>query len=271
MLIRKAATMTDSAVKRTRGITLVELLVGLGIITIVFLALGYIFQQAVQANNIATGQAEIHQQARAVFEFLGRELRGIPRRNGRLVLTSPNGALTRWNVNVQGDVVAFTTATPLPLRKSDEDTDPYINANFGAVCYFRWMPSLSANREHQVLYRVVDRMDSGQSLSTLSLSPIEDPAEEDQLALRVVTPLAAEDGGSQIEGAFEVAFYDDATGAFVPLADGGREVYDSETDGLPRAIRVRLRCWDRRKHVRDEVRKERGIEFQETYWLPAAE
>lgn len=260
-----------------RGVTMVELLVAMGIISFIFLALGFVFSQAVRANNIGCGTAEVHQQARAVLNYLGRELAGIPR-DGRLVLTSPAGALARWNVTVQGDVIAFTTGTPQPLRRSEDPAAPPAYVGFGAVCYYRWYASASDSPPYQMLFRVADRLDSGETLTHLNARiyavppnrgahPYDTPDLQDQLAQHVVTPFAS---GSTVYGAFEVAFYDRASGAFVPLEDGGTEVYDSAVRGLPPAVRVRLRVFDHGGSVRDEVSGERGIEFEETYWLPAA-
>ena len=267
------------------GITLIELLVGLGVITIIFLALGLIFQQAVDATNVGTGQGEIHQQARAVFDYLGQELRGIPR-DGRVVIASPSDALSRWGVGVHGDVLAFTTATVFPVRHSGaggvaSDADPPTDANFGAVCYYRWYPSAVAPPAQQILYRTLDRLDLKTQSDTVNIltlgildpRPYDPPVVQDLLALRAVTPTA---GGSTIYGAFEVDYYDTATGRFLPVTDlaegapGTLRVYDSAQRGLPRAIRVHLRLQDRRMHVRDEVRRERGAEFEETFWIPAA-
>jgi len=270
-----------------RGVTLIELIVGMGIISILFVGLGYIFQQAVAAHSIATGQAEIHQQVRAVFDYLGRELNGIPR-DGRLVVASPAGAadptgpFAPLGVTVYSDVLCFTTATPLPVRKSVPDllTDPpddLIYNNLAGVCYFRWRPSSDAKPVQQALYRVMDRLDTGETISDLGVgsipAPSANPTARDQLAIRVVTPLA---GAPSSYGAFEVEYgvYNKVTREleFFAVEDGGTEVYDSATTGLlPRAIRVKLRCWDRSKHVRDEDSGERGIEFQETFAIPAGE
>jgi len=250
--------------RRTRrpiqGLTLIELIVGMGILSLVFLVLGYIFHQAETAHRIAKGQAEIHQEVRAAFNYLSRELSGIPQ-EGRLVLASPQGALNTWGVTVHGDVITFTTATPMPVRDSTDRADILTYHNFGAVCYYRFQ---------QMLYRVMDRMDTGETIGDLGVGcvvpPLTDPDTQDQLALRVVTPYA---GGSATYGAFEVDYYDTATGTFLPV--DGSDTYDSASRGLPRAIRVRLRCWDRGMHIRDEVTGERGIEFQEVLRISAAD
>ena len=156
-----------------------------------------------------------------------------------------------------------STATPLPVRHSSDPGDRLAYGNFGGVCYYRWQ---------QIIYRVMDRMDTGETIDDLGVggvvAPLATPDTQDQLVLRTIT---SQSGAPTPYGAFEVDYYDAATGTFLPVDDGGTEVYDSATRGLPRAIRVRLRCWDRVGHVRDEDSGERGIEFQETFAIPAGE
>ena len=265
--------MRQHARRARDGLTLVELLVGLAIISIIMVGLGYIFRQAVTCHNIASGQAEIHQEARVIFHYLRRELSGIPR-EGRLVVASPAAAASEWGVNVYSDVLAFTTATPLPVRKSTLEADDLVYNNLAAVCYYRWLPTPDAAPPRQILYRIMDRMDTGETIGDLGGSapdfgiapPRANPAERDQLALRVITPFA---GGSLSKGAFEVEVYDTVTGAFQPV--DGSDSFDSAVKGLPRALRVHLRLWDRKRHVIDEETGERGLEFVETFKIPAAD
>jgi type II secretory pathway pseudopilin PulG len=285
MSMRRAGRCTARGRRASQaGVTMIELIVSMGVISLVFVGLGEIFYQAVSATNIGNAQGEVHQQARTVFDHLGQDLRGVPR-GSRLIVRSPVRVLATWGVTVHGDVLAFVTATPRPVRKSTTALDPLVRQNFAGVCYYRWhrhdIPINAVKAADARLFRVLDRLDTGGALADLNVGPLDPPPTEDEIALRLVTPRK---GSILPYGAFEIEVYSPLTGTFIPIADGispdnpagGVQEWDSARDGMPRAIRVRLRLVDQsadrgEPHLRDDVRGERGVEFVETFWLAAGE